>query len=88
PERHRQFMQAHYQALLAYRPKPYTGRVTLLRARTQTLWQARVPDKGWKALALGGLEIRGFDASHHNLLSEPHSGELARQLQRALDEIA
>jgi thioesterase domain-containing protein len=85
--RHRAFVEAHYQAILAYRPRPYSGTVTLFRAQAQALSRAADPDKGWRRLALGGVDIREFHGSHHTALSEPYVGELAHELQLKLDEL-
>jgi thioesterase domain-containing protein/acyl carrier protein len=81
------FVQAHFQAAQAYQPRPYTGKVTLFRARAQARSRAFDPDKGWRALALGGVEIREIPGSHHTLLAEPYVGELARHLRQALDDL-
>ena len=88
PPRHRAFVEAHFIAALAYRPQPYAGRVTLFRARAQALSRAADPDKGWRALALGGVDIRDFPGSHHTLLDKPFVGELARVVQEKLEEIS
>jgi amino acid adenylation domain-containing protein len=85
--RHRAFVEAHYQAILAYRPRPYSSTVTLFRAQAQALSRAADPDKGWRRLAPGGVDIREFRGSHHTMLSEPYVGELAWQLQRKLEEL-
>ena len=87
PAKHRAFIDAHWQALAAYRPRPFAGRVTLFRAQAQALSRATDPDKGWRALALGGVDIREFPGSHHTLLSEPWAAGLARALQARLDEL-
>ena len=80
-------MEAHWQALAAYQPRPDAGRVTLFRAQAQALSRAADPDKGWGALALGGVEVREFPGSHHTLLREPWVSGLARALQSKLDEL-
>ncbi len=85
--RHRAFVEAHYQAILDYWPRPYSGTVTLFRAQAQALSRAADPDKGWRRLALGGVDIREFRGSHHTVLSEPYVGELALELQLKLDEM-
>jgi thioesterase domain-containing protein len=87
PAHHLAFMQQHYEAILAYQPRPYAGRVTLFRARSQALSQLAAPDKGWSALALGGVDIREFAGSHHTLLREPFVTGLAKQLQAELSKL-
>ncbi|MEP7357728.1 MAG: hypothetical protein ABI847_10845 [Anaerolineales bacterium] len=46
-----------------------------------------LPDRGWNALATGGVEIREFAGSHHTMLAEPYVAGLARELQGKLAEI-
>jgi thioesterase domain-containing protein/acyl carrier protein len=87
PAHHLAFIQQHYEAILAYHPAPYPGRVTLFRARSQGLAQLAVPDKGWSGLALGGVAVREFEGSHHTLLREPYVSGLARQLQSELSKL-
>jgi aspartate racemase len=87
PERHRRFVENHFKAILRFAPRPYPGGVTLFRAQAQALSRAGDPDKGWRALALGGLDIREFPGSHHTLLMEPWVRELAKVVQKKLDEI-
>ena len=87
PAHHLAFIQQHYEAILAYRPGPYAGRVTLFRARSQGLAQLAVADKGWSGLAQGGVDVREFDGSHHTLLREPYVTGLARQLQGELSKL-
>jgi thioesterase domain-containing protein len=86
PEQHKRFIEAHYQAILAYRPRPYPGKVTLFRARAQALSRIAAPDKGWGQVALGGVAVREFSGSHHTLLDEPFVGQLARLLQDELTQ--
>jgi thioesterase domain-containing protein len=85
--RHRLVEGAHWQAEAAYHPRPYAGSVTLFRAHIQALSRAGDPDKGWGALALGGVDIREFPGSHHTLLIEPWVEGLAQEVQRRLDEL-
>jgi thioesterase domain-containing protein len=87
PPRHRAFIDAHWQALAAYQPQPYAGRVTLFRAQAQALSRAADPHKGWSALAQGGVDLREFPGSHRTLLSEPYAAGLASVLQAKLDEL-
>jgi thioesterase domain-containing protein len=87
PDLHRRFMEAHYRSILAYQPQPYSGRVTLFRARAQALSRIADPHKGWDHLALEGVELREFSGSHHTLLIEPSVGHLAEQLVSKLREL-
>ena len=88
PPHHRAFIEAHWLALAAYRPRPWVGAVTLFRAQAQALSRAADPDKGWRPLALGGVAVREFPGSHRTLLDEPWVAGLAAVVQARLDEIA
>ena len=87
PARHRTFIDAHLRAEVAYQPRPYPGQVTVFRAHVQALRRAGDRDKGWGALALGGVDIREFPGSHHTLFQEPWVEGLAQALQTKLDEL-
>jgi thioesterase domain-containing protein len=84
PESFRGIWEANYRAEMAYRPGPYAGRLTLLRARVQPLLGPHEPTLGWGALARGGVDIRRVPGNHVTLLKEPHLKALAEQLQKAL----
>jgi thioesterase domain-containing protein/acyl carrier protein len=80
PEEFRRVLEAHYQALRNYVPRPYPGRVTLFRARTRPLFRLHGRDLGWKGLARGGLEVVTIPGNHETILKEPNVQILARQL--------
>jgi amino acid adenylation domain-containing protein len=81
---HRRFARAFRDALSAYRPGPYAGRIVLFRARMQPLFGSHDPAKGWRALAMGPFEIRHVPGNHLGMLQEPHVAVLARELAAAL----
>lgn len=83
--RHRGVARAFRDALRAYRPEPYPGRVTLFRARMQALFGSHDPAKGWLPLAQGLFEIRPVPGNHLWMLHEPHVTTLARELASALE---
>jgi thioesterase domain-containing protein len=66
----------------SYRPKPYPGRVILLR--TRYLEESYPTDRtaGWGRLARN-LEIQELPGDHHNCLTE-HLGDVAEHLRRYL----
>jgi acyl-CoA synthetase (AMP-forming)/AMP-acid ligase II/thioesterase domain-containing protein/acyl carrier protein len=72
------------RAYEAYRPLPYAGQVTLFRC-TLDRWPA--PDRGWGAVAQGGLEIRDLPGKHgeplHPPLVERFASELLEVVGRA-----
>ncbi len=73
--------EAEIEALRAYRPDRYAGRVLLVRAARG----GGAPDLGWGALAGAGLEIVPLDAAHSGLLVEPALAELVQLLRERLD---
>ncbi|MFC6010437.1 amino acid adenylation domain-containing protein [Nocardia lasii] len=86
---------AGWRAVDAYRPQPYDGDVTLLRAveplpqvlrpahdRAGTLH--RDPTNGWEAHVAGHLEVIEVPGDHLTLIQAPHVREVAAQLARAL----
>jgi thioesterase domain-containing protein/acyl carrier protein len=84
PTQNRELMATIWRAFRAYVPKPYPGRVTLLRARARSLFSTSGPDLGWGRFARGGVDVRMIPGHHENILREPHVRILARELERAL----
>jgi thioesterase domain-containing protein/aryl carrier-like protein len=85
PDRFRQVMAVHYQALRDYMPLPYSGRILLLRARTRPLFRVHGNDLGWRAIAHEGLEIVAIPGNHNSVLTEPNVQETAAALRSRLD---
>ena len=78
---------ANLMASQSYMPQPYWGRVTLFRA-TEDVFYSPVYLKaglGWKAFALGGLDIEDVPGDHLGMLAEPHVKVLAERLQACID---
>jgi amino acid adenylation domain-containing protein len=86
PERYRRIFEAHYQALLNYKPESYPGLLTLFRTEAQPLFRAYGLDNGWDRLAQGGVEIYPIEGNHLNFLEEPHVRFLAEQMRSALEK--
>jgi thioesterase domain-containing protein/acyl carrier protein len=84
-ERHSKVARAQYWAINEYKPRVYPGRVTLFRARMQPFFSTHDPDKGWRQLAVGGVDIRVVPGNHLGMLQEPHVQILAKQLRVCLD---
>ena len=80
PEEEIKLWQAHLNAGSAYRPKPFRGRVTLLRTRTQPFFCSFDPEYGWGELAADGVEVRRVPGSHEAIFIEPHVRTLAAQV--------
>jgi thioesterase domain-containing protein len=77
---------SHYQALLAYRPRPYAGEITLFRAKSQPLLTPCPYDLGWSALTVqpSNLKIHRVPGNHLTILTEPYIRVLAARLSTAL----
>jgi thioesterase domain-containing protein len=86
PEPERQLWRTHVQAWLQYRPRPYAGRLVLLRTRGHPLRCSYDPQMGWGDLALGGVLVKTCPGDHSNILDEENVIETARQLNTALAE--
>ncbi|HEY1376788.1 MAG TPA: thioesterase domain-containing protein, partial [Gemmataceae bacterium] len=85
PDSYRKLLEYHFQILLDYTPRPYPGRVTLLRARAQPLTRVQATDLGWSGLA-GGVDVIDVPGSHDTLLREPYVRVLADRLRACLQK--
>jgi len=89
PERVRELFRrfsANRRAFEAYRPGPWGGRVTLIRAEAS-------PEgvDAWRELARGGAEVHTLPGDHYSLLQPPRVSRLSELLEtgirRALTKI-
>jgi amino acid adenylation domain-containing protein len=85
PKDYIRYAEAHWQALLAYQPQPYAGRVVLFRARKQPLLSLD-PSLGWDRLAQEGVAVNVIPGTHENMLEEPNVHILAAELEACLIE--
>jgi thioesterase domain-containing protein len=75
-------MRREYEMLEAYQPLPWSGRMTLLRARTQPLLLLHDDEAlGWSQLVRGGIDIITMPGNHLTMLREPNVGKLAVALR-------
>jgi len=72
--------RAHCRALNGHRPRPYPGRLTLIRAAATP----GEPALGWGPLAGGGVAVRVLPGDHDSLLRPPAVGALAEAVGRAI----
>jgi thioesterase domain-containing protein len=86
PPKYVMMMELKLRALREYTPKPYSGRLTLIRARTRPLFHSQRADLGWSEWVTGGVDIRSIPGHHASMLKEPGVQVLARELQLAVDE--
>jgi thioesterase domain-containing protein len=77
-------MESQVRALWRYSPSSYDGRVTLLRARGQSLFRSLDYERGWGQLAKGGVDVRIIAGSHRTILEQPHVQTLSVQLDQCI----
>jgi thioesterase domain-containing protein len=87
PASARDYLERYVEMTRAYRPQPYDGAITLLRARTLSLGFRGAPDLGWRTLAQG-VTLRVIPGAHDTILQEPGVRRLAAVLVERLDESA
>jgi thioesterase domain-containing protein len=80
PDEEIRLWQGHLNAGAAFKPKPFKGRITLLRTRTQPFFCSFDPEYGWGELATEGVEVRRVPGSHEAIFIEPHVRALAAQI--------
>jgi hypothetical protein len=86
PEDRIQWIEGLYRQHLAYKPLPYSGAVSIFRARAQPLLAAhRAPEFGWRSSASGRTRVHTIPGTHSNILQEPSVRRLAADLQADLD---
>jgi thioesterase domain-containing protein len=84
----RQMLDAFGRGLIAtlrYRPRVFSGSVTLLRTGDQTIGGEQTALLGWDKLACS-VKLSMVPGNHMTLLRRPYVTELARPLQMLLDE--
>lgn len=75
---------ANSQAVRNYKPKTYSGKITLFKA-ADSLNPNSDTAMGWNHLATEALEIHEIPGNHLTLLRKPHVQKLAEQLQYCID---
>jgi thioesterase domain-containing protein len=84
PEHHLRLRKALFQAGLDYKPRPFKGRITLLRS-TRFLFAYSFDRRyGWDEFALGGVDVEMVEGDHESILAEPLVSALAEKLGRHL----
>ncbi|MES1245512.1 MAG: amino acid adenylation domain-containing protein [Acidobacteriota bacterium] len=79
----------------AYKPDPYPGSLTLIRAVDMPPVEALVPgnplsepDLGWSRVVQGPVEVVPVPGQHLTILAEPYVEGLARELEKLLSGVA
>ncbi len=77
---------AHGRAVLAYRARPYDGRIVLFTSDPEAMTLARDPSDSWRELARGPFEVHPISAVHEEMLREPAVEQLADLMRDLADE--
>jgi amino acid adenylation domain-containing protein len=80
PEYRRKVVEGLHEAVAAYRPQPYPGRLVLFRARWQPLFSPHDRLLGWGKLARGGVTVHVVNGNHDTFLYAPNVQRLADHL--------
>jgi thioesterase domain-containing protein len=77
--------QAHSDAYRRYEPKPYDGRVIVVRASRQPRNVEPDPTLGWSHLITPSPTIVTVDAFHQTIMEEPQVAHVAGALELELE---
>ncbi len=82
------YIQQSQRAASQYKPQQYGGKITLFRAKDQTITAsaARDPRLGWEELTAAGLQIHDVPGDHLGMLKEPYVQILAQYLKQYMNE--
>lgn len=75
---------ANLSAYFKYRPRPWAGPISLLRALHQEDEYKDLPALGWENFARGELDVRPLPCDHLNFFGPRSAGILAHELDRIL----
>ncbi len=75
---------ANLRAYFRYRPRPWGGAISLLRAEHQEDEYKDLPALGWEHFARGELSVHPLACDHLNFFSPTSAGVLAAELDRIL----
>jgi thioesterase domain-containing protein len=64
-----------------FAPKPYNGRIHLIRAKEQAAELVHDNEFGWQDVALQGLDVVTLPGNHYSLLEKPAVDAVAQTLQ-------
>ncbi|HKV37021.1 MAG TPA: amino acid adenylation domain-containing protein, partial [Pyrinomonadaceae bacterium] len=85
---HRLFrvFKTNREALRAYVPGVYAGRVTYFRAVGNDASNPEDMPNGWHELALGGVDVYQLPGDHYSILKQPHVDALAQCIEQRVRE--
>jgi thioesterase domain-containing protein len=80
-------LRCHLGVVRHFRPQPYSGRLTLLRADQQVVRQFYTGKTlGWDDLVAGGMEVYQVSGNHATLFQEPHIEAVAEVLKACIEK--
>ena len=79
-------MQVHYQALVSYEPKMYSGRIDMFRSRRQPLFGFHDEKLGWGDLIEGQMDVKHINGPHFQIMAPPYVDELADIFKKQLNK--
>jgi thioesterase domain-containing protein len=74
------------KAIHQYKPKPYQGRLTLIRAKDQLRMFEIDKKLGWGKLARGGVEVHFVPGDHYTMFNRPNVKLLAEKLASCIKD--
>jgi thioesterase domain-containing protein/acyl carrier protein len=77
-------LEVLYAAAAKYHPKPYRGRVVLIRSLERTFGFGHVLDLGWTELLGDDLEICETPGNHYTIYMQPNIDALANKMNSCL----
>jgi amino acid adenylation domain-containing protein len=83
PERFIPWLEAYVDAMRRYEPKPYTGEIVVIRARTFGLGRPVRHDRGWGGLGKR-VTVRVVRGNHSSIMQEPAVRLLAAEFEQLL----
>ena len=78
-------LRGNVQALFAYRPRPWAGRMLFLRAEERRAFDPPRPELVWMPLAEGGAEVLLVPGNHETMHEAPNVHRAAGALRERLD---
>jgi aspartate racemase len=77
---------AHVEAIVSYKPQPYSGKVSVFKADRQPLGIYSDPKLGWGDFFKGEVDIFEFPGHHLNTFIDPSLRVLAKQLNDCINK--
>ncbi len=79
-------LKIQQDAWRVYKPRPFPGKVTLIRSTQRHDPPGTPRDLGWGRLAKGGVEIYEVEGDHNTILHKPNVTQLAALLRKLYEE--